>query len=375
MNKLRILQIVGDPVGGIRKHVHDILLGLKDDFDLCYISSGNGDKTYHKEIDQIRSNIIFHQALNINKRPSFSDLVNIIKIYRFIRANDIDIVHGHGAKGGLYARICGKLAGCKIVYTPHGGVVHNMFGKYEDILYKTIERFLCNYTDLLIFESKYTEKSFQSKFGCSKSEHVVNYNGVQPPSKNQIAVDLNHNESLPVKLGVFAMLRQEKGQILALRAVTSLIKQGHNIQLHFYGEGSLKEALTKEVGESGLDNNIIFHGEVDDVYSNMYTVDFVLIPSLFESFGYVAVESIFANKPIISSNTGGLIEIVDENSAFMFESANQSSLEKAIINAINSIPESILKKKQNAFTKAHTLFEIERMLGQLKLYYFELYDN
>lgn len=372
MLKKKVLQIVGDPVGGIRKHVHDILMGLNNEFDFYYVSSQNGDKAYIKEIDSISSAIVNHFTLDIRKKPSLNDIYNIFKIYQFIRRNNIELVHGHGAKGGLYARICGKLTGCKVVYTPHGGVVHSMFGRLESKLYRVIERVLCHFTDLLVFESNYTANAFSQKFGCARVKSVVNYNGVNPPEADQISEYTKRDVDSIVKIGVFGVLRKEKGQQLALQAVKSLINDGHNIHLHFYGDGPLKKNIQDDITKSKLDDMIFLHGEVDNVYPYMQQVDFVLIPSLFESFGYIAVEAMFAKKPIISSNAGGLKEILNQNTSFIFEVNSLSGIKNAIALAMSENEDVLNGYVKKSYVYVSERFKLSIMIKGLSTCYTSL---
>lgn len=375
MTKVRILQIVGDPVGGIRKHVHDILKGLSEEFDFFYVSSSMGDKAYYREINALSETIANHLTLKIKKRPSLTDLANVIRIYSYIRKNKIEIVHGHGAKGGLYARICGKLTGCKVIYTPHGGVVHNMFSKYEDILYKSIEQFLCRFTDLLIFESNYTAEAFDVKFGCQNTKKIVNYNGVQPPTEvffNSELTESSETKVAPKKIGVFGLMREQKGQHLALKTAKSLINAGYKIQLHFYGDGPLRERLQCDVIESKLEQHIFFHGEVDNVHIHMDQMDFILIPSLFESYGYVAVEAMFAKKPIISSNVGGLKETIPSKFCFIFNVDVCSSIEGAVVAALTMESKRLDDNVERAYSHAMSLFQISDMILKLKNIYLGL---
>jgi len=369
MFKRKVLQIVGDPVGGIRKHVHDIIMGLDTDFDLYYISSNHGDKKYTQDVDKIHSIVVKLCKLHIAKKPSIHDLVNVFKIYQFIRSNNIDVVHGHGAKGGVYARISGRLAGCKVIYTPHGGVVHNMFGRTESILYKVVESCLCYFTDLLIFESNYTAIRFMKKYGCTRTNNIVNYNGVSPPDPEEMICNKMRDTQLAIKVGIFGVLRKEKGQQLALKAIKSLVDKGVNIQLFFYGDGPLKITLQNEIRKCELSDSVFLCGEVDDVNYYMQQVDFVLIPSLFESFGYVAVEAMLMKKNIISSSAGGLVEILQDDFAFMYDSHDSTGLEQAIVRAINCSNSILIEKRVKGYEQAICLFGIEKMLRTLKKHY------
>ncbi|WP_027849708.1 glycosyltransferase [Marinospirillum minutulum] len=366
MPKIRVLQIVGDPVGGIRKHIHDIILGLVDEFDFYYVSSNKGDKVYDNQLPDILKATKLHCNLKIFKKPAVSDISNIYKIYRTIKKNKIQVVHGHGAKGGLYARVAGRLAGCKVIYTPHGGAVHSMFSPTFSLIYKCVEVVLSYFTDLFIFESQYTFQKFKVKFGIGRSSFIVNYNGVRAP---KIPATFNYStKNEKIKFGIFGMFRFEKGQDIAAQAISELIDMGKPIELHFYGDGDLKEKLEKKylIKKYGL--SIKFHGEVDNVNDHMMNMDFILIPSRFESFGYIAVEAALMKLPIISSDAGALTEVLNINNTFFFESGNIDDLKRVISVALDAELEVIQEfvKKNYLYSQR---FSIENMLNNLKSKY------
>ena len=367
--KQKVLHIVGDPVGGIRKHIHDVLLNLHSGFEFFYITSGCGDKNFDKELPDLIKSGVIHQSLKITKKPSFGDVLNVVKVFMFLRKHKIDIVHGHGAKGGLYARLAGKFAGCRVVYTPHGGVVHNMFGRFESIIYKFIEKSLCIFTDALIFESNYTKNAFENKFSCKSTKNYVNHNGLDVDETTISTWITSKKDPKETHIGVFGIIRKEKGQHLAFNAVLELINQGENIYLHFFGDGPMKPELEDRAKSSKVSNNVIFHGETEHVYSKIKGVDFVLIPSLFESFGYVALEAILLRKPLICSNVGGLKEVVDPSSSFVFDPAIFGDLVNQIKLAINSNQNLLNSFVEQANKRALNLFSLNQMLNSLRSIY------
>ena len=80
--KRQVLQIVGDPSGGIRKHIHDIFWGLNQEFSFHYITSADGDAQFKKDLPLLLDVGVQFRALKIVKRPSLTDFYNIIIIYK-----------------------------------------------------------------------------------------------------------------------------------------------------------------------------------------------------------------------------------------------------------------------------------------------------
>src|SRR5262249_50861338 len=80
-----------------------------------------------------------------------------------------DVIHGHGAKGGAYARLAkapppaSKSRAAIRAYTPHGGSLHYDWRSAIGLFYLTAERALISRTDLLLFESAYGRGVFSAK--------------------------------------------------------------------------------------------------------------------------------------------------------------------------------------------------------------------
>ncbi|WP_417537732.1 glycosyltransferase [Marinomonas sp.] len=315
--KKKVLQVLGDPVGGIRKHVHDIVLNLDHEFDFYYVSSEKVDSKFTEEIGLVDSIIRSRLQLSISKEPSFSDIINIISIFKFVKKNDISIIHGHGAKGGLYARIAGKLCGCKVVYTPHGGAAHNMFSPFKNKIYKLVEKSLYPLTNVFLFESTYTQESFLEKVQKTKNDKtVVNFNGVDLSAYLPVSTTPRKKSIL---IGFFGMLRKEKGIMFALNVIAKAAKIHSNIEFHVFGDGVLFKDVENRLKELNIENFVTLHGETVTPYTHMKEMDIVFIPSVFESFGYVAVESMIFERTLVFSSAGALPDTCSFNKEFMFE--------------------------------------------------------
>ena len=178
--KLRILFITGEPAGGIRKHVHSILLGLDGElFELFYCHSSRGhDISFSREIDAVDHRLAQRLQMHISKNPAAIDILNILKLINVVRKNKIDIIHGHGAKAGIYARILSLCTRAKSIYTPHGGILHDSFSKLQLLLFRSIEKVLAPVTNGLTFESYFIFKKYCSVICKPKGSVLINYNGV-----------------------------------------------------------------------------------------------------------------------------------------------------------------------------------------------------
>ena len=126
--KLRILQVMRAPVGGLFRHVADLTRALDargHEIGLVVDKLANDAQT-----EERLTALASHARLGIHRfaMPRVlgrGDLVTPLAVRRLANSLQIDVLHGHGAKGGFYARLA-RIGGAKAValYTPHGGVLH-----------------------------------------------------------------------------------------------------------------------------------------------------------------------------------------------------------------------------------------------------------
>ncbi len=337
---LRVLQVLGDPTGGIRKHVHDIIRSsYSGEMEVHYAHGKTVDLVGKKDLAEFASRNIASMALVVPKKPHPLDIKNIYLLARYCRARKIDVVHGHGAKGGLYARLVSAMLGIPCVYTPHGGSVHACYRPFEGLLYRTVEKLLKPATDLYLFESNYTFRSFVTgSGGLGPDQYRINYNGIDPRIYSPVR---RWSDALKgeVNLLVVGVLREIKGQAIAIRALAQLAKlDGWNFKLHFCGGGPDKAKLQSLVDEHELEDRVSFHGEVEDIARWYEKCSIVVIPSLFESFGYVAIEAALMTRPVIAAAAGGLTEIViDGETGVLFPPGDDSALASRILGMIQDL--------------------------------------
>ena len=367
-NTIHVLQIVGNPVGGIRRHVHTLLFELpKTGICQSYAYSTIAcDMVFKKEIKKLSVGLENRLIpLKIFKKPKFGDIINLMRLRNYIRKNKVNIVHGHGAKGGAYARLLGVLCDVKAIYTPHGGAVHDMFGKLENFIYTIAEKVFFSMTTMFMFESKYSAQAYFKKINRKSSNWMVNYNGIAVPFEKSFSKTVPIKCWKTINIGVFGILRREKGQIYAIQAMSEILKSYDNIFLHIYGDGPNREFLIRESKKLSFSDKILFHGETEYPLRYMEKMDIILIPSVFESFGYVAIEAFSVKRPVIASNIGGLPEIISDGlDCFLVPVASSIEIATSVLKLIDQ-PELARKMGESGYKKVASSFPVDSMLSKL----------
>ncbi|MGH2740859.1 MAG: glycosyltransferase family 4 protein [Actinomycetota bacterium] len=115
------------------------------------------------------------------------------------------------------------------------------------------------------------------------------------------------------RLVLFAgRLEYEKGVQTVLQALPLVVDRVPGVRFHVAGAGSHRPRLEKRARELGVADRVTFLGFLDDeLLRNYYAAsDLVLVPSLYEPFGMVALETMAAGTPVAVADTGGLQEVV-----------------------------------------------------------------
>jgi glycosyltransferase involved in cell wall biosynthesis len=237
------------------------------------------------------------------------------------RATGASVLHGHGAKGGAYARLAGGSA--LRVYTPHGGSI--FFSPYSPlgVVYLSVERWLRRRTDLLLFESEFAQRMYCGAIGKPPFHRVV-HNGIGKDDLVPVAPDDDAADFL-----YMGELRWRKGVDVALDALAHLAADGWNGRAIFYGSGQDRRAFERRTANLGLVHQVHFAGtaRARDAFR---TGRLLLVPSRVESLPYMVLEAIAAQIPVLTTAVGGIPEIFGPDSNQLLPPGDVHALVAAI---------------------------------------------
>jgi N-acetyl-alpha-D-glucosaminyl L-malate synthase BshA len=94
--------------------------------------------------------------------------------------------------------------------------------------------------------------------------------------------------------------------------VFRLIRQRVRARFALVGDGPVRAEIERIVNEAGLQDDVVFLGERQDLVGLLSSADLFLLPSSQESFGLAALEAMACEVPVVASNVGGLPEIIED---------------------------------------------------------------
>lgn len=118
----------------------------------------------------------------------------------------------------------------------------------------------------------------------------------------------------PLTIGVVSRLEPIKGMDLVIPAFAEVHRQYPETRLLVVGDGSLRQAMGRQVGESNLNFSVEFAGrQPQDALQNYYDqIDVLWMPSRSEGFGLTALEGMARGCVVIAANVGGLPEVIED---------------------------------------------------------------
>jgi glycosyltransferase involved in cell wall biosynthesis len=327
---LNILHVMRAPVGGLFRHVVDLAHGQAARGHRVGIvaDATTGGERAETQLAELASAL----ALGVTRVPmsrqiGVLDLSAVAHVGRRAAAAGADVLHGHGAKGGAYARLAPG-AGAIRVYTPHGGSLHYRWGTPTGLLYLTLERTLMSRTHLFLFESAYGRDVFRGKVGDPGALVRVVHNGVAPDEFTPIVADTQASDLVFV-----GELRALKGVAVLIEAIARLAREGRRVSATIVGDGPDRAAFAAEVVAQGLSERVQFVG-VKPARAGFALGRLLVVPSLAESLPYIVLEAAAGDIPFIATRVGGVGEILGPDSADLVAPGDPAALARAIDQAL-----------------------------------------
>jgi glycosyltransferase involved in cell wall biosynthesis len=366
---LNIIHCLRAPVGGLFRHVCDLAgeqaarghaVGLIADSRSGGIEA---ERMFDKLAPSCSLGIL---RIPMGRLPGPGDLSAIARIARHVSDRAADVLHGHGAKGGAYAR----LAGSRIrrndrplrVYTPHGGSLHYAPHSIAGRLYLGLERILLARTDLLIFESDYGRRTYAEKVAEPGPVARVIHNGLAAQEFTPVEPEARAADFIFI-----GELRQLKGVDILLHALAKLDTGATAI---VFGEGAQGPELEGMAERLGLASRVTFAGPAP-ARAAFARGRCLVVPSRAESLPYIVLEGAAAGLPVIATDVGGISEIFAGRRDQLVSPGNADALAAAMASIQNDLDRA-RAQAQTMATDIAQRFSIDAMTDAVLAAYLEI---
>ena len=318
-------------------------------------------------LDILAENVHYHEV-KVYEYPLFEyapyELALASKLVDVVKKEQLDVLHVHYAIPHAYTAFMAKQilaadgVSVKVITTLHGTDV-TLVGRNPS--YKSAVTFSINQSDIATCVSENLKVETLDNFDVYKDIEVVpnfidinHYVDEKPCVRSAIAPN---DEAILTHVSNFRRLKRTDDVV---RVLARILEQ-KPARLLFVGDGPARLDTQKLVKEMGLQDHVVFMGNSNDVIRVLCMSDLFFLLSEHESFGLAALEAMAAKTPVISSNAGGIPEVVEHGfNGFVSNIGDVDDMAKNALTLLND-PQLLERFKVQAFESAQK-FDIHKVL-------------
>jgi len=312
------------------------------------------------------------------------DIRTVFEIRKYVRQNQIILIHSQGYKSNFYSLLSGSNTKIKRIATCHNWLGNGIKMKF----YENLDKLLLNNFDKLIAVSDILrdeiirnripkEKVMVINNGVDIEKFRLQAVGDEPDATSyrlQVRKSLGIGEDEKV-VGTVGRLSKEKGHIYLLEAVAKVISEFPAIKLLIVGDGPLKKALQATSSRLHLEDKVIFTGVRNDIPGILSIMDIFVLPSLKEGVPIALLEAMAAQKPIVATKVGAVPNLIeDKKMGLLIEPKDADAIANSIISLLK---DEVMKKAIaiNALEKVKNEFSSSIMAQRYSEVYKEILSN
>lgn len=338
---MRVLHLnAGNETGGGMVHILSLLKELKKEEDRFILGLFEKGLFYEKASEAGIDTITFEQG-------SRYDFTILFKLVAYIKKENIDILHTHGARANLYGYFISRMTRVTWMTTVHSDPKNDFLGRgvFGRIFTKLHLAVLEKPDHFFAISKKFTEMI--NSFGVDKDKISTIYNGINfheifnGSALSYKDLKLSPNDFVVVMVARFDPVKRHG---LAIEAIKNFATKHPGVKLLLVGDGLTKLKIEQLVARERLEGHIIFLGHREDVTAIFRLADVTLLLSKTESFPLVLLESSREKTPVITTNVGGVRDMIPDNS---YGIVLEDDKVETIVNALEQVLSFKINNKIN----------------------------
>lgn len=351
MNKIKIaICVPTTSLGGAETMAAQLAKALnKDLFDVSFITNHSLSKTRVLDIVTSDSNIKIY-SLNEDAGMSLRARKKMMRILKQIKP---DVIHTH-LHSYPYVMTYAIKHHIPIIHT-----MHNMPIFESKKLGRIILKFLFKHKFAIpVGISNIISEQIKELY------HVPSYTIYNPVDVSKF--DIKKDKQKQFTFITIGRMSEQKNQQLLLKSFRILVNNYKNVKLIFVGDGVLKDDLLKLTNDLKLNDYIEYVGNVNDVENYLKIADAFVLSSIYEGLPMTILEAMAASLPIISTNVGGVKDIVTNNGILV--KVDENDLAKAMLSLIEN--EKLCNEfKNNSYENAKN-YDLSKIVKEYEELYF-----
>ncbi|WP_320672289.1 glycosyltransferase family 4 protein [Patulibacter defluvii] len=380
--RLRVLAVIDHLVGGgAERAAVELALRLAERHEVAIAASrmgrGPASDAVAEAVEELRRGGVRVLALGRTRTRRVGEWRPLLGA---MRRNGCDVVHTHMVGSNFWGPWLrgGGGAGAWVAHE-HSGFARGDEGRAEALVNPWI---VGRFADRVIVPSRWSAREMAAHHGVPAARMRVVPNGAPPAAadgdgrRDAVRAELGVAAGDPL-IVVVAMLRPEKGQEVAVRALARLRRHHPTAVLALAGAGTVQDpagtrpALERLAAEAGVGDGVRFLGRRGDVDDLLAAADVALLPSQVENLPLALVEYMRSGTPIVTTDPGGVGELVDDGEhALVVPCGDDQAMAAALRRAIDD-PAAAAARARAARERFAARFTWDAIVPQVEAVYRE----
>ena len=355
--------------GGMSVYVQQISKYLSENHRVTVVTGEKADSFTDKNLEFISLNI-FEPELNVEDKEIYlQEFKN--KLVDSLDLNSFDVIHAHYWLSGLVAKEISNELNIPFIFTSHSlGIFLDGYNKER----VDCEKIVMTSTNLVTASSVFETMLIADTYKIDENK----IKKITPGVDRKIFIpDLSvEKENIILSIG---RIQEQKGQLQTIEFLNNFKKIQNDFKCYFIGGPSGKHGneylheLKQTIKDFNLDKHVEFLGDLPqtEIIELFKKAKLLIHTSKFETFGLVAIEANTMGVPVLTTNNGSLMEIIENNkNGYLSENLIDSNVNNFVNNLFNNVTKyeeihlsCIEKSKKYDWMK--TANELESLYQQL----------
>ena len=345
----------------------------KTAFEIHFITCSN----HFSKINNRMENLPHVRTVNLTSLSKwyFFYIPGIISLVKYMRSNNIEIVHTSMIQADILGSFAAKLAKTPIIVSTVIGYLINtnsgLLGKIKTSIYKTAYKVSKRWFNRILTISKATFDELVLDFEVDKEIMEVNYCGIELPKKEFVTLTRRKEEQV---VGVLGELIHAKGMWVFVESIPLILDKFPHTKFVIAGDGKEKTSLEKRVKDLKLDDKVTFLGWVDNPREVIKNMDIFVFPSLpsYDGLPRVILEAWALGTPVITTRVACVPELFDgKNKGLTINPSCHKEIAASVLKLLRD-PQMAKKMASNALEDIKT-FDKNNEIIRMQNIYKELY--
>ena len=355
--------------GGMSVYVQQISKYLSENHNVTVVTGEKADSFTDKNLEFISLDI-FESELNVEDKEIYlQEFKN--KLVDSLDLNSFDVIHAHYWLSGLVAKEISNELNIPFIFTSHSlGIFLDGYNKER----VDCEKIVMTSTNLVTASSIFETMLIADTYKVDENK----IKKITPGVDRKIFIpDLSvEKENIILSIG---RIQEQKGQLQTIEFLNNFKKIQNDFKCYFVGGPSGKHGneylheLKQTIKDFNLDKHVEFLGDLPqtEIIDLFKKAKLLIHTSKFETFGLVAIEANTMGVPVLTTNNGSLMEIIENNkNGYLSENlidSNVSNFVNSLFRDVTKYEEIFLSciEKSKKYDWMKTANELESLYQQL----------